>query len=128
MDSLSTFELIEIALLSRESVDNQFQYWVTITFAVIVASFAAGEKLSRNWRVAISGLYLLATAMFFARYVSDGLQYQMYVDAFIARGGKWGTQIVPILGVLRISIYAVGTIVALTFLNWSNSPGADDPV
>ncbi len=54
MESLSTAELIEIAMSMRESLDDQFQYWLTITFAVVVGSFIAGHKLNKNLRLVVT--------------------------------------------------------------------------
>lgn len=54
MESLSTAELIEIAMSMRESLDDQFQYWLTITFAVVVGSFIAGQKLNNSLRLVVT--------------------------------------------------------------------------
>lgn len=126
MDSISTAELLELALLARSSVDDQFQYWITITFAVIVASFAADEKLNRNWRLTISLLYLLTTGLFFTRYYADAQHFLTLISAFAERGGEWPTSYVPALGALRIFVYVAGTALALSFLNGGVKSDSND--
>ncbi len=61
MDSIASADLMELVLLQRESFDFQLQFWITATFAVIVASFVAGQKLTVRYRLVLGALYLLTT-------------------------------------------------------------------
>ena len=75
-------------------------------------------------------MYVFATALFFTRYYTDAIHYQAFVDAFIARGGEWDNSALQLMGILRISIYVVGSVFALIFLNVSagdkTEPEVDD--
>jgi len=46
VDQISSADLLNLVLAQRSSIDLQFQFWLTITFAVIVASFIAGPRQS----------------------------------------------------------------------------------
>ena len=45
MNERSNIDLLNLVLLQRSSIDLQFQFWLSITFAVVVASFTAGPRL-----------------------------------------------------------------------------------
>jgi hypothetical protein len=58
METMTTAEIVELAILSLSQVDAQFQYWISASFAVIVASDLVGDDATRIIRWAISALYL----------------------------------------------------------------------
>jgi len=68
MESMNTAELLQIALLLRDDMEDQFEFWLYITFAVIISSFVGGEKILPSWRVMIGGLYFLTTGLFAIRF------------------------------------------------------------
>ncbi len=61
-------EIRELILLSEASIDYQIQFWLTVTFATIVASFAARNLLAPKLRALITSLYLTATFVFASRW------------------------------------------------------------
>jgi hypothetical protein len=117
MDSLSTAELLEVAMNFRNSLDNQFQYWLTITFAVLVAGFVAGPKLSTTHRRVITILYFLAAALFFTRTLVDVRNFGIYIQAATERGAEWYSTLAPMLIGGRSILYILGTSITLWFLN-----------
>jgi hypothetical protein len=50
MEELTSIDMVEAYFLASETIDAQFQYWLTVTFAVVVAAFAAGNRLTRPMR------------------------------------------------------------------------------
>ena len=50
MNDISTSDLLNLVLTQRGNIDLQFQFWLTITFAVIVAAYSAGDRLDRRLR------------------------------------------------------------------------------
>jgi len=118
MDQFSSAELAEL-FFNRESViDTQFQYWITITFAVIVANFVAGKRLSLRSRYVISLLYVLAVAVLVSRWsyvADDALKFRQQLE-------QMGVVLnFPVFTVIsRLALVACGTAATLTFLlsNW----------
>ena len=51
MDQIPTSDLLSLLLTQRGSIDLQFQFWLSITFAVIVAGFVAGRRLDFKLRL-----------------------------------------------------------------------------
>ena len=61
MDELTIFELIELIRMNEEAMATQFQVWLSITFATIVAVFAGRELLNKPIKWLVTMLYLLAS-------------------------------------------------------------------
>lgn len=123
MESLSTAEILQLALYTMELVDAQFEYWLAVTFAVIVASYSARNHLNRRIRLVLSGLYILVTFVFFFRYVGIGFNGVMLIDAAKEQGVAWRS--VRFLGTFRIFAWVVGSIVTLWFLNTASVQSSD---
>ena len=64
MEHIASSDLIDLLLLQREAIDVQFQFWISVTFALVVACFVAGSKIQPGYRLLLGGLYLMATATF----------------------------------------------------------------
>lgn len=63
----------ELASLLRETgavIAQEFEFFVTATFAVILVGYFAGERLKIGSRVALSLLYTGSIALFLLRYQS----------------------------------------------------------
>lgn len=65
-------ELIYNALYaSLELTDQILQIWLTMTFAVIVSTYVAGKRFDRPIYLLVSGLYALASAIWFGSAALD---------------------------------------------------------
>ena len=121
MDQYSPPELAELALLAGASMDTQFQYWISVTFAVVVASFVAGERLSRPMRLLAATLYLLASILLISRFLQFAQTTRIYEIALedasspsIAAG--------RLIVFTRFVLFALGTASALYFLLKAKKP------
>ncbi|KAA1193994.1 hypothetical protein F0M18_00680 [Pseudohalioglobus sediminis] len=61
MEGLTVAEAMELIRINEEAIAIQFQTWLTITFATIVAIFAGRNLLTRLIRWLVTLLYLLAS-------------------------------------------------------------------
>jgi hypothetical protein len=116
MNEISTSDLLNLVLTQRGSIDLQFQFWLTITFAVIVASFIAGPRLVPKLRLLTAVLYMLASAHITARWISDGLSASEWVKLLASRGVVY--QVPWVAASLRFALMLLGTAGALVFLFW----------
>jgi hypothetical protein len=66
---ITEVQLLQLYLDVNGDIDTQFQVWISITFAVLVASFVAGPRLSRTARSAIAVLYVSAAFILYLRYM-----------------------------------------------------------
>lgn len=122
MDQIPTSDLLGHLLAQRASIDLQFQFWLTITFAVIVAAFVTGRRLHYGLRVLAATLYLLASIHLASRWIHDGAVGARWVEELARRGVDIG---VPWTAVwLRMTLMAFGTISAMVLLlrkSWSEA-------
>jgi hypothetical protein len=126
MDSIETSDLIGLMLGLRESMDIQIQFWMSVTFAVVVASFSAGERLSLRLRILSGLLYLAATSTFIARWIHDYNEMQVLLDEINIRG--LGFEALTIPASLRVLLIAVGTVSVMIFLFKDYIKGTDADV
>ena len=116
MESLTNAELFELATLVFSELELQFQYWLSVTFALLVASFVARKQLFRNVRITIAFLYTLSTAIAIYRYISLGGNGSLIVDELATRGIPW-RGIDLRVGLTRIALMVLGTLATLWFLH-----------
>jgi Ca2+/Na+ antiporter len=108
---ITEVQLLQLFLQVNADIDTQFQFWISVTFAVLVASFVADERLSRVERGVISGLYLCAATILLYRYLS-ALSYQRYaLDLFTHYGVEQPAQATT-AGRLRLALFTLGSLVA----------------
>ena len=123
MEALSTYELVEFSSLMRTSWDLQFQYWLALTFAMVVARFSFAQVFSTKWRLALTSMYFAACVLFMGRFYIDSFLGAAYRDAALDRGAFW-----PELGLfpdflfwLRWSLFVAGTIVTTYLIARENT-------
>ena len=116
MNDISTSDLLNLVLTQRGNIDLQFQFWLTITFAVIVAAYSAGDRLDRKLRVMAAALYLLASVHLGSRWMFDGSVAMRWVNLLHARGVDIG---IPWFAVYaRMALMVLGTAAAVVLLVW----------
>jgi len=114
MDQFSLAELTELYFIRESGVDIQFQFWLTITFATVVATFVAGNRLDRKLRWVAAVLYLLATAVLVSRWYYLAIEAVAFRTAALESGVPLSVPWVTI--VFRGLLVGVGTVAALWFL------------
>ena len=115
MGQYSPAELAELALLAGASMDTQFQYWLSVTFAVVVASFVSGERLSGPMRLLAAVLYLLASILLIFRFFQFAQTTHIYEIA-LADAGTPTASAGSLILITRFLLFGLGTASALYFL------------
>lgn len=108
---MSEAELLQLFLNVNQDIDTQFQFWISITFAVLVASFVADERLSRFERVVVTVLYLCAATILLQRYLS-AVSHMTDVLRLFDESGLATPSVPAIAGLLRIALFTLGSLVA----------------
>ncbi len=111
---MSDSELHELVFLALAQTDMSFQFWLTITFAVIVVAFLASHHLSGLLVSIISVLYLLTTTILISRIRLSGQMYRQYID--VIEEIQFPRVVVAVTAYLRPVVLALGTVSALAFL------------
>lgn len=114
MDGFSPAELAELFILEQSEINLQFEFWLTVTFAVIVASFVAGEQLVHKLRVAAAFLYILAVVVFLSRWYYAANDAELFKTALNEAGVAMNTPWVTLFS--RSLLVLLGTTATLMFL------------
>ena len=123
MQDPTVAELLELILMSESSIDIQAQFWITVTFATIVASYAARESLSNKLRALVSTLYLIATVVFASRWYYEVLDILIYEEMLRELGYENNTPILT--GISRIALMLVGTVSTICFIYFGKRESDD---
>lgn len=113
---MTTAEIVELAILSLSQVDAQFQYWISASFAVIVASYLVGEDVTPIIRRAIAALYFFVSLIFFFRFFVQGRNSIVLIIEAANRGFPWASQPLGLyFGFLRPGVMLAGTAITIWF-------------
>ena len=115
METVTTAELLELILASEQFIDDQLEFWLTVTFATIVASFAGDKVLTTGTRIIVSLLYMLATILFVSRWYYEAMDLNLYFSLLIQRGVHLEEPILTIVS--RLALVLTGTVATLYFIN-----------
>ena len=121
---MSASETLEIVMLLREEAQRSFEYWLTISFAFIAATFVGKELLKPRIALVFGGLYLLTVSLLVARYAVSGTSANRYLELAIEQGAEPFVDS-TIVTYLRMLVFVAGTSCTLWFL-YLNSRNRDE--
>ena len=116
MSQESIYSTLYAALALTDSI---FQIWITLTFAVLVATYVAERRFSLGMYRLVSSLYGLASAILLVRFASAALQAFHYKNLLVTRGFEpWPVPNVVslIIGGGTILLLFAGTLATLWFV------------
>ena len=115
---LSYFQLLQMVDVSINRLESVFQFWLSATFAAIVASHLAGDKLTKVYAAMLSSLYLVFTFSVVVRMVTWRDTLKRYFDALTEiRGEQQGGP--AMVDLVNSSIWAtvmLGTVATVVFI------------
>lgn len=112
--------------------DSVLQIWLTMTFAVIVSTYFAGDRLDRRVYLLVAGLYALASAVELVRFCTAAYAAFFYRDWLVERGFEaWPVPlgVSVFIGLSSVLLMLAGSVGTLWFV-WSTwraverTPGA----
>ena len=108
MEGVETAELLQLMHTAYEAVDVQFQAWMAITFAAIVAVYTGRNDLGIVLRITIAVLYLLGSVSLVLRWGFLIEEIDLYQAQLSVRGIDINPQYWP---AARIVTWTIGTVV-----------------
>ena len=122
---MTQVELSSLYFDALTIANANFEFWITISFALIVAFQFVGQLISRNLKIAILSLYFFSSFVFWMRFNNAGMIVQQAVDQLESSGieidfAMWGG---PSAGPLINVIIMVGTFVAIYYASKTSSSG-----
>jgi small-conductance mechanosensitive channel len=129
MSQESIYSTLYAALALTDSI---FQIWLTLTFAVVVATYVAERRFDRGLYRLVSCLYAFASAILFTRFASAAYQAFHYKNLLRARGfDPWPVPNIVslVIGVGTFVLLFAGTLGTLWFVRstWKRGSVAQSP-
>ena len=127
MSQESIYSTLYAALALTDSI---FQIWLTLTFAVLVATYVAERHFDRGLYRLVSSLYGLASGILVLRFASAAFQAFHYKNLLVTRGFEpWPVPnlISIIIGIGTIVLLFAGTLGTLWFVRITWKKSSRDP-
>jgi len=128
MSQESIYSTLYAALALTDSI---FQIWITLTFAVLVATYVSERRFDRPMYRLVSSLYALGSAVLFTRFASAAYQAFHYKNLLVTRGFEpWPVPnfISVVIGVGSLGLLFAETIGTLWFVRstWKKGEAKGD--
>jgi len=97
-------------------IDSQFEFWLTLTFALVVSTFLAGGVLTRGARIIIATLYVLSVYLVWLQqmfHIEQGRYLLSILDDF---GVETPRATGDLADRVRAVIFFVGSLAAVVFV------------
>ena len=108
---------IHLVLLEiSNTIADNFQFWLATTFAVVVVTYTAGQKLQISIRAALAIIYLMAAGMFYLRYQLSSDQAAYYFHLLREMNSDLPAPYQGLVTILRKSVMLAGSLLAIIFL------------
>ena len=125
---MSEFELVILLREMDVGISEQFNFWMATTFAIVVASYTAGDKLNQGFRIILVVLYAAACAVFYLRYMGAIESVLAIAGRLQELGSDFGPRVIPWASFLRRLVMLGGSLLAiLIVLRPSLTVGVNDP-
>lgn len=114
--SEQTLALVENYQSTLDGIDAQFEFWLTLTFAVVVASFLAHNQISSRLRWAVASLYLLTVVLVALRTAHHMEVARFIAELILAAEDGPPLSMGRVIWYFRPLIFVLGTIAAVVFV------------
>ena len=122
-EKLNNEELIQLYDAVFANINTQFELWITITFAVIIASYVAGHRLERSLQYLIATLYTAVSLLLLLMLIS-AVSFAGSFNAFGIQAEQ--DPLTVFIVFLRVGVWILGTIATLVFIFRRGGSGEDE--
>jgi len=124
---MSDAELHQLIMMCADQIDSAFEFWLTISFGVLIAIHVTRGAIGLSIKLLMCGLYLAATSVAVLLYLGDLSQIGAYAQQLsIPLGGK---ALSSASDKIRLVIYFVGgasvSIAIFRYETWTRNAKAD---
>jgi hypothetical protein len=100
-------ELHELIMMSADQIDSAFEFWLTISFGVLIAIHVTRGSITSYIRLLICGLYLATTSVAVLLMLGDLMQIGTYARELSIPLG--GITLSAASDYVRLLVYIVGS-------------------
>lgn len=114
-------DLISLLIASSQALDSNFEFWLTVSFALLVASYLVTEKIPYPVLLTTVFLYLVSTILFMVRGMTMGRMLTSIRDQLDAMNSE--TALISanenlFVAALYFVIMITGSVTTITFVYW----------
>ena len=115
--SLFLYEATELFYIVLETQDRFFEFWITATFAVIIACHLGSSILTRSFSVMISFMYVAFSINMIGRWFLAAGAVSRYRNDMASQSGiQLNEQLIDLSRMLSTTTLLVGTTVTIFFV------------
>ena len=115
--SLSLYEATELFYIVLETQDRFFEFWITATFAVIIACHLGSSILTRSFSLMISFMYLAFSINLIGRWSFVAEAVSRYRNDMASQSGiQLNEQLIDLSRMLSMTTLIVGTAITIFFV------------
>ena len=115
--SLSLYETTELFYIILEAQDRFFEFWITATFAVIIACHLGSSILTRSFSLMISFMYLAFSINLIGRWFFVAEAVSRYRNDMASQSGiQLNEQLIDLSRMLSMTTLIVGPAITIFFV------------
>jgi len=114
---LTYFQLLQLVDITINRLESVFQFWLSATFAAIVASHLASDRLTKAYASMLTGLYLVFTFSVVVRMMAFRETLGRYfLQLSEIREDSLGSSVVDLVNGSIWATVILGTIATVVFI------------
>ena len=114
---LTFFQLLQLVDITINRLESVFQFWLSATFAAIVASHLASDRLTKAYASMLTGLYLVFTFSVVVRMMAFRETLGRYfLQLAEIREDSLGSSVVDLVNGSIWATVILGTIATVVFI------------
>ena len=117
IETLSLAEAVELFYMAMETQDRFFEFWISATFAVIIACHLGSRTLTQGYNAMVAVMYTAFSVNMVSRWLlAQGAVTQYRGQMFTILEADSRAQLVDLSRFLTFGTLVVGTIITLFFI------------
>ena len=113
---MSVAELYELFYTVLEAVDRILEFWISASFAIVVAVFLGAERLNKTMYILVAVAYTLITANMIVRTRINAIKFEEIRTQLIEYGEMFVPELSTAAWLLQMGVMALGTFGTLFFV------------
>ena len=120
IETLSLAEAVELFYMAMETQDRFFEFWISATFAVIIACHLGSRTLTKGYSALLAVMYTAFSVNMVSRWLlAQGAVTRYRGEMLTILEADSRAQLVDLSRFLTFGTLAVGTIITLFFIWFS---------
>ena len=117
IETLSLAEAVELFYMAMETQDRFFEFWISATFAVIIACHLGSRTLTQGYSAMVAVMYTAFSVNMLSRWLlAQGAVTQYRGQMLTILEADSRAQLVDLARLLTFGTLVVGTIITLFFI------------